>query len=84
MRIEFYMSDFERIFYGLSFCYIHFLLFFHFHKEITELNVNLTFSIIRAFLIFLKLISNESSTFLQQNPIKPNGMADSIGDMGLD
>ena len=54
MWIEFSMSDFERIFYALSFCYIHFLLFFHFHKEITELNVNLTFSIIRAFLIFLK------------------------------
>ena len=70
MRIEFSMSDFERIFYALSFCYIHFLLFFHFHKEITELNVNLTFSIIRALLIFFKLISNESLTFLQQNPIK--------------
>ena len=70
MRIEFSMSDFERIFYALSFCYIHFLLFFHFHKEITELNVNLTFSIIWEFLIFLKLISNESLTFLQQNPIK--------------
>ena len=70
MRIEFSMGDFERIFYALSFCYIHFLLFFHFHKEITELNVNLTFSIIRALLIFFKLISNESLTFLQQNPIK--------------
>ena len=45
MRIEFSMGDFERIFYALSICYIHFLLFFHFHKEITELNVNLTFSI---------------------------------------
>ena len=54
MRIEFSIGDFERIFYALSFCYIHFLLFFLFHKEITELNVNLTFSIIRAFLIFLK------------------------------
>ena len=49
MRIEFSMSDFERIFYALS----HFILFFHFHKEITKLNVNLTFSIIRALLIFL-------------------------------
>ena len=70
MRIEISMRDVERIFYALSFCYIHFLLFFHFHKEITELTVNLTFSIIRAFLIFFKLISNESLTFLQQNPIK--------------
>ena len=71
MRIEFSMGDFERIFYALSFCYIHFLLFFHFPKEITELNVNLTsFSIILALLIFFKLISNESLTFLQQNPIK--------------
>ena len=70
MRIEFSMSDFKRIFYALSFCYIHFLLFFYFHKEITELNVNLTFSIIRALLFFFKLIPNESLTFLQQNPIK--------------
>ena len=79
MRTEFSLGDFERIFYALLFCSIHFLLFFHFHKEITELNVNLTFSIIGAHLIFFKLISNESLTFLQQN-----GMADSIGDMGLD
>ena len=70
MRIECFMGDFERIFYAISFCYIHFLLFFHFHKEINELNVNLTFSIIWAVLIFFELISNESLTFLQQNPIK--------------
>ena len=65
MRIEFSMGDFERIFYALSFYYIHFLLFFHFHEEITELNVYLTFYIIRALLIFFKLISKESLTFLQ-------------------
>ena len=53
MRIEFSMGDFERIFYALSFYYIHFLLFFHFHKEITELNGYLTFSIIRALDFFL-------------------------------
>ena len=64
------MDDFERIFYALSFYYIHFLLFFHFHKESTELNVYLTFSIIQALLIFSKLISEENSTFLQQNPLK--------------
>ena len=45
------MGDFERIFHVLSFYYIHFLLFFHFHKEITELNVYLKFSIIQALLI---------------------------------
>ena len=49
---------------------MNFLLFFDFHKEITELNVNLTFTIILALLIFFKVISNESLTFLQQNPIK--------------
>ena len=70
MRIEFSMGDFERIFYALPFYYIHFLLFFHFHKEMTELNVYLIFSIIRVLLIFLKLISKENLTFLQQNPIK--------------
>ena len=52
MRIKFSMGDFEMIFYALSFCHIHFLLFFHFHKEITELNVNLTLSIIRALFNF--------------------------------
>ena len=70
MRIAFSMSDFERIFYAPSFYYIHFLLFFHFHKEITELYVYLTFCIIRAFLIVLKLISKESLTFLQKIPVK--------------
>ena len=70
MLIEFSMGHFERIFYALSFYHIHFLLFFHFHKEITELNVYLTFSIIRALLIFLKAISKESLTFLQQIPVK--------------
>ena len=70
MRIEFSIGDFERIFYAFLFCYIHFLLFFHFHKPNTELNVNLTFSIIRALLIFFTLISNASLTFLQQIPIK--------------
>ena len=70
MRIEFSMSDFKRIFYILSFFYIHFLLFFHFHKEITELNVYLTFSIIQVLLIFFKLTSKESLTFLQQIPVK--------------
>ena len=70
MQIQFSMGYFERIFYALSFYCIHFLLFFHFHKEIIELNVYLTFSIIRALLIFFKLISKESLIFLQQNPIK--------------
>ena len=63
MRIEVSMGDFERIFYALSFCYINFLLFFNFHKEITQLNVNLTFSIIRALLIFFKLISKRKLNF---------------------
>ena len=70
MRIEFSMGYFERIFYTLSLYYIHFLLFFHFHKETTELNIYLTFSIIRVLLIFFKLISKETSTFLQQIPVK--------------
>ena len=76
MGIEFSMGDFERIFYALSLYYIHFCLFFHFHKEIIELNVYLTFSIIRAiylpvcgrkkkyicrFLQWLKLGSNLAS-----------------------
>ena len=70
MRIEFSMGDFERIFYALSFYYINFLLFFHFLKEITELNIYLTFSIIRALLVFFKLISKENLIFLQQIPVK--------------
>ena len=70
MRIEFSMGDVERIFYAFSFYYINFLLFFNFHKEITELNVYLTFSIIRGFLISFKLISKDSLTFLQQTPVK--------------
>ena len=59
----------ERIFYAFHSVISPFYYFFHFHKEITELNVNLTFSIIWA-LNFFKLMSNESLTFLQQNPIK--------------
>ena len=70
MRIEFSMGDFGRIFYAFSFCYINSFLFFYFHEEITELNVYLTFSIIRALLIFFILISKESLTFLQQIPVK--------------
>ena len=70
MRIEFSIGDFERIFYALSFYYIHFLLFFHFHKEISEINVYLTFSIIRGLLICSELLSKESLTFLQQIPVK--------------
>ena len=54
-RIEFPMDNFQRIFYALSFYTIHLLLFFfYFRKEITELNAYLTFSIIRALLIFFK------------------------------
>ena len=70
MRIKFSMSDLESIFYAFSFYYIDFLLLFHFHKEITEVNVYLTFSIIRALLIFFKLISRERLTFLQQIPVE--------------
>ena len=62
MRIEFSTGDFERILHDLSFHYIHFVLFFYFHKEITELNVYLTFSIIRA-IDFVKTKSKEILTF---------------------
>ena len=53
--IEYPMSDSVRIFYALLFCYIHFLLFFRFQKQITELNVYLSVSINEAPLIVSKI-----------------------------
>ena len=37
MRIEFYMGDFERIFYALSFYYIHFLNYFSIFLIVSEM-----------------------------------------------
>ena len=47
IQVEIFMIDFEGIFYALSSCYIHLLLFFHFHKQFTEMKFYLSFFTIR-------------------------------------
>ena len=66
----FFYGWFRKDFYALSFYYIRFLLFFYFRKEITESNVYLTFSIIRALLIFFKTNIKRKLNFFTANSCK--------------